>query len=98
MWDFPNGVSVASRYTTESIKATKAYGSMYYDDFTMQIPSGVFSKILHASITVHSASGLWFTSLKPVQTQAIPYYIVSAGKQEPMDNIPVSFFLVGTSL
>ena len=98
MWEFPNGLSVASRYTNESIKATKAYGSMYYDDFTMQIPSGVFSEILHASITIHSASGLWFTSLKPVQTQAIPYYIVSAVKQEQTDGIPISFFLVGTSL
>ena len=98
MWRFPNGLSVASRYTTESIKATKTYGSMYYDDYSMQIPSGVFSEILHASITIHSASGLWFTSLKPVQAQAIPYYIVSAVKQEPMDDIPMSFFLVGISL
>ena len=71
---------------------------MYYDDFTMEIPSGVFAKITHASITVHSTSGLWLTSLKPVQTKAIPYYIISVVKQEPMDNIPMSFFLVGTSL
>lgn len=98
MWEFPNGLSIASRYTSESIKATKTYGSMYYDDFSMQIPSGVFSEILHASITIHNASGLWFTSLKPVQAQTIPYYIVSAVKQELVDSVPMSFFLVGMSL
>lgn len=78
------------------MKATKAWGSVYYDDFTMQIPEGVFSEILHASIIVHSASGIWLTSMKPIQSQAIPYYILSPVKEEGSTDIPISFFLVGS--
>lgn len=95
MFGFPSGLVMATRRLQMQVKATKQFGSVYYDDFQQEYPD-VFGEIVYARIDVVNPSGIWWTSLKSFQSSQLTYYIVSASQQDNT-TCDVEYLMVGTA-
>lgn len=78
-WDvyyYPDGTKVAYRTITGSVAATTSYGGRYISALqSTSLPSGVFSAVDYAHVSVFSSPGLWYAAQTSVSTSAVSYYI-----------------------
>lgn len=78
-WDvyyYPDGTKVAYRTITGSVAATTSYGGRYISALqSTSLPSGVFSAVDYAHVSVFSSPGLWYAAQTAVSTSSISYYI-----------------------
>lgn len=95
VFDFPNGLTIALRYTTETVKAEFPWGAIYYSGFTIAFPPGVFSQVLATDVSVHYKEGVWWVSPCQIESSKMDYYICNAKKQVDGVDVPMSFMLVG---
>ena len=73
---YPDGTKIAYRTLTGSVAATTSYGGRYISALqTTNLPSGVFTSIDYAHVSVFSSPGLWFAAQTSVSTASISYYI-----------------------
>lgn len=74
---YPDGTKVATRTISGSLAATTSYGGRYISALqTVNLPSGVFSAVDFANVTVYSSPGIWHAAHTSVSTSAISYYAV----------------------
>ena len=73
---YPDGTKVAYRTITGSVAATTSYGGRYISGLqTTNLPSGVFSAVDYAHVSVFSSPGLWYAAQTAVSASAVSYYI-----------------------
>ena len=73
---YADGTKVAYRTLTGSVAATTSYGGRYISSLqTTNLPSGVFSSVDYANVSVFSSPGLWFAAQTGVSTSSITYYV-----------------------
>jgi len=76
---YPDGTKVATRTLTGSVAATNSYGGAYISALqTTSLPSGVFSAVDYAHVSVTSSPGLWWAAQTSISTSAANYYVVAS--------------------
>lgn len=91
---YPGGLIVATRTITGSLAATTSYGGRYISALqTQNLPSGVFSSVDYAQVSVFSSPGLWFAAQTSVTTSAIGFYVQASSSLT--QSVTRKFIVVG---
>ena len=91
---YPDGTKLATLTVTGSLAATQSYGGRYISALQSQaLPTGVFSAVDFANVTVFSSPGIWHAAHTSVSTSAIGFYAVV--NTALTQNVTRKFVIVG---
>ena len=91
---YPDGTKLATLTVTGSLAATTSYGGRYISALQSQaLPTGVFSSVDFANVTLFSSPGIWHAAHTSVSTSAIGFYAVV--NTSLTQNVTRKFVVVG---
>jgi hypothetical protein len=78
-----------------AVSCTSSYGGIFYGNGTINLPSGLFTAVSSANITILSGTGLYFASVNAIEAAQIRFFIGSALSETPK-NVYYQVYVTGS--